>query len=398
MKRYIVGVDFGHGETAAWVVPVSDVEGTDLGVEGDSLKLRVTTTSDNDKLIDSVVYRLKNGEFTLESSPCSNIYTELKSTVYELNQNPEKREAYKAYIRLVIERLLSANSLLGKEEDGDWNFHLCIACPTQWPEKEKNDYVQFFNEVLSEKGLSVLWVINESDAAFFTHRPKDNPNKGVLVIDFGSSTIDYTFIYNGKKESEDSWSDALHGASCIEKAARTVYKDSFPREYQNAYANTVRILAETGNAHINVESRLLYVMRKAKEDSYKNCDPLYTVDFNFGKYIGVKGPASPFKHVADFEFYTEIDSIIGGDGGYQDSILASFQGLEGNIRKKVCKLEGCKGVERIILSGGACNMGWVWPMVKTVFPEAEIVGCRHPSYVLVRGTAYYVRNKLLQPV
>ena len=45
MKKYIVGIDFGHGETAAWVVPVINVQGTDMKPEGESLKLRVSTTN-----------------------------------------------------------------------------------------------------------------------------------------------------------------------------------------------------------------------------------------------------------------------------------------------------------------------------------------------------------------
>ena len=38
-KEYIVGIDFGHGETSAWVVPLSL---TTDAIIGESLKLKAT--------------------------------------------------------------------------------------------------------------------------------------------------------------------------------------------------------------------------------------------------------------------------------------------------------------------------------------------------------------------
>ena len=389
MKKYIVGIDFGHGETAAWVVPVINVQGTDMKPEGESLKLRVSTTSANDKLMDSVVYRSRTGEFSLEQHECSDIYTELKSPVSQLVNNPEKQRAYMAYIRLVIDRLLSVNSTLLGKEDGEWNFHLCIACPTKWGEKDKNDYIHFFNEALSEKGLSVLWVINESDAAFFTHRPKDNPNQCVLVVDFGSSTIDYTVIQNGKKVSDDSWSNAQLGASCIERAVRIEYKNTAHDEYQSAFTNTERILMETDNAHMSVESRLLYNMRKQKEESFKNGTyPQYYLDFNFGTYtgqVGQVGKQNPFKPYS-FEFYGNLEAIT---AKYRKAVLADFE----KLRTRIASLLGDDEVNRIVLSGGACNMQWVKRMLQAVFANADIVEDREPSYVVAKGIALYAQTQ-----
>lgn len=388
MKKYIVGIDFGHGETAAWVVPIAGVPQTNMKEEGESLRLSFTTTSDNDKLLDSVVYCSKEGIFSLERKDCSDIYTELKSPVSDLNRNFQKKAAYIAYIQLVVKRLLSANETLLKKEDGDWNFYLCIACPTKWGGKEKDDYIHFFNKALSEKGLSVLWVINESDAAFFTHRPKDNPNQCVLVVDYGSSTIDYTVIHNGKKVSDDSWSNAQLGASCMERAVRTAYKNSSDDEYQTAYSNTERILIDTGNSHMSVESRLLYDMRKRKEFCFINGQyPSYSIDFNFGTYTGLVGKQNPFKPYP-FEFYGNLEDIT---KEYRTDVLADFEQLKTKIEKRLSSQK----VERIVLSGGACNMKWVYRMLKSVFPEANIVEDRTPSYVVAKGIALYAQAQFI---
>ena len=57
---------------------------------------------------------------------------------------------------------------------------------------DRIEYVNFFNEALKEFGVEVMWVINESDAAYFSHgSTSEFADKCVLIIDYGSSTIDY---------------------------------------------------------------------------------------------------------------------------------------------------------------------------------------------------------------
>lgn len=79
-----------------------------------------------------------------------------------------------------------------------------------------------------------MWVINESDAAYFSHgSTSEFADKCVLIIDYGSSTIDYTLMYNGKKISDDQWSNDYLGASNIEKSILMEY--SSQEEYQEVY-------------------------------------------------------------------------------------------------------------------------------------------------------------------
>ena len=45
-KQYVVGVDFGHGETAAWIVPL--VKGTSIEDSGESLVLKKANKDNKD--------------------------------------------------------------------------------------------------------------------------------------------------------------------------------------------------------------------------------------------------------------------------------------------------------------------------------------------------------------
>ena len=43
MKEYVVGIDFGHGETSAWVVPINPDINTQIEETGKDLKLNPAT-------------------------------------------------------------------------------------------------------------------------------------------------------------------------------------------------------------------------------------------------------------------------------------------------------------------------------------------------------------------
>ena len=254
VKEYVVGIDFGHGETAAWIVPLA--EDTQIEGSGESLKLR-KSNKPNERTLPSVVYKNKQSKYFLERLESSVIISELKGRPSSLSS--QKREAYGAYIRLVVERLISANkSFLHQDEDGNYNFYLYIACPTRWDNDDRNEYYAFVNQSLSTLGIAVEWVINESDAAYFTYRPpKESSEQRVLVIDYGSSTIDYTLMDGPKKISDDGWSNPQLGASNIENAILQYYETKYYADYQRCMNGQLLALSQTGNGSLcrNITSR-----------------------------------------------------------------------------------------------------------------------------------------------
>ena len=233
-KVFIVGIDFGHGETSAWAVPL------DLRIgnkEGYALKLKNTNIAAG-RSYSSTIYMDTNGDYSLMSSEGKNIIFGFKDKVSNLNkpENNDRCKAYKEYIKQVYKLMITLNKEL-KVEESDTNFYLCIACPTKWDQKDKDDYIGFFNDALREFGIEVMWVINESDAAYFTHGSLDKySDKCVLIIDYGSSTIDFTVVNKGKKISDDNWSNRL-GASHIENTILDEYRNN-SADYQKKVQST----------------------------------------------------------------------------------------------------------------------------------------------------------------
>lgn len=392
-KKYIVGIDFGHGETSAWIVPLELI---DDQITGEALKLKPSNKF-SDRSYYSAIYFTPNNGYSLDNM-YGDVVTEFKNKVSTLDkpENSKKKEAYKKYIQEIYERLLQLNDdKLKVNNNGETNFYLCIACPTKWNQDEKSEYINFFNIALEKYKAEVLWVINESDAAYFTHGSvSDYKNKCVLIIDYGSSTIDYTVVYKGKKISDDSWSNQL-GANNIEASILEEYRDN-DDDYQLKFQNTLSKLKEIGSEFINIYSSLKFSIRKAKEASVtQNYYPNFDLNYNL---IGIQtgyGLSETFQASTSerkkykFEIECQIDKIESFKK-YYNEVINDFKELNKKIQQKI----GNKKIDSVILSGGACQMPWVKKAVEDIFCPLDIIHDGQASFVVAKGIALYARAQL----
>lgn len=377
-KEYVVGVDFGHGETAAYVIPIKEVG--IMESDGVTLKIRPGNTDDQ-RVCPSVVYSTQNNEFSLSDGEGKKLIAAFKGRISQLDK--EKKDAYKGFIQCIFERIVKNNNYL-KVDEQDCNFYFCIACPTRWNKNEREEYITFFNEILAQYNSSVLFLMNESDAAYFTNINSIDSHETALVIDYGSSTIDYTLMQNHKKISDDMWSNQQLGANLIEKTLLLKYKDRQFDDYNTARAQTVSGLIASGNSFIidNIDDRLEYEVRLAKQFSYTNEDSTIYCSYSFYKVISRSDlTKSPFNI-----FFEDINEVI---KDYCKEVRKDFVKLADNIKKKTSA-----PLTKIVLSGGASIMPWVEDYVKEIFPGASIVKDLHPSYVVAKGVAKYGKAQL----
>ena len=87
-KEYIVAVDFGHGETSAWIVPMDN----QMDRQGEALKLRISNEVEL-RTIYSVIYQDKNGNFSLDDTS-GNVIGAFKKKVCDLRKDTQKYKAY----------------------------------------------------------------------------------------------------------------------------------------------------------------------------------------------------------------------------------------------------------------------------------------------------------------
>ena len=384
MKKYIVGIDFGNGETSAWYTPIDDSSPNTQS--SGSVKL-MNANAPGERKIRTAIKLTKDGRFSTTEPGA--VMIGLKAKISTLDQ--QKRSAYKAFIKDIYKRILANNSHLVDNGNGDSNFYICIASPTKWNEVDLQEYINFFNNALSEFRQEVLWVINESDAAYFAHR---DDNKNVLVVDFGSSTIDYTLISHGLKVSDDKWSNDYLGAREIERAMLESYRTSPNSNFQNAKLATEQVLRQTGNSFYDVRATLEYELRREKERAYTNYNP--------------NNLRRPYDYKFSYDFYEETGEMIFDDDQYNFKHKGFFRGENGvceayikavrddfvDLKQKIQR-SGIANIDNIILSGGACIMGWVQEEIVKVFgTSVKIILDTDPEYVVSKGIALYAKAQI----
>jgi len=383
-KEYIVGIDWGHGETAAWIIPVFKPGNAGFPA-GHSARLRRT----NDvlgRVRHTVIYKNADDTYSLiPKTPCK-LLTNLKKHI----SNPEfNADALAAYARQIVELLLQHNSEL-KAENGETNFYICMACPTRWSDNERKEYLAFFNKAIAPLGFSFDWIINESDAAFFTHASNLTANDHtVLVIDYGSSTIDYTVLRDGKKISDDSWSNEQLGASMIERTILQHYRKKANDEFDRILNGTQIVLQRHDCGFVAPLPWVQYELRKIKERCYTDGQDNLRLEYHLGVASGIDiNEFSNFR----FNFDGSLAEII---EKYREEVRADFRKLRDNIAEAT----GSPRIDRIILSGGACIMDWVREDVKEIFGVSNdnIQEDDAPQFVVAHGIAkyFYAQQKAL---
>ena len=376
----IVGIDFGHGELAA-----SFWDGENEKIDHLKLVDTTSTISENYKIPSELYwYKASDGNFTYTlEKPSVDFYSlelGLKKPISEMDD--ENKERYQIFIQLVYQRLRKCNSELLHDND----FELAIACPTKWSDTEKAAYKEFFEQAL---GIQIYAIMNESDAAFFAkYNKEDDGNNNILVIDYGSSTIDFTFVSQGKKVELDEFSSSHLGASGIEHAVSATYAADESSNYNTLFQRVKSVLENPQNGlnWINVENFILQDIRKKKERLFTERG----THLEEIKYIPNHNAGLEELHDPSFKFTYELrDRLMDVEliREYRKNVKKQFSALKERIQQ-----EG--QIDKIIMSGGACMMSWVREDIKKVFDidEDRILLDQAPSFVVCDGIVKYCQE------
>lgn len=238
-KEYIIGIYIGNHATSAYCMPIDNKDG------GRFVRLCDCRYDNN---LNTGVYRLQSGEYCLpflknERMPFSH-FVDFVGKIYVLSS--EKQNAFKAYIRLVVEEMLANEDCLKLDfSTGDKNFCLGISCPEYFSDKDMLEYKHFFNTALANMRVDIL--VREGDAALFSHEEYTTMNAKSLVIDYGEYTIDYT-LFNGTVRA--SKCSVRCGASVIERIMIKSLREEgepFEREmFERQYRKAQDIIEKTG--------------------------------------------------------------------------------------------------------------------------------------------------------
>ena len=370
--KYVIGIDFGHGETSAayceieWGVPVSQLsrkEAGDIELNG------------KDTTIVSAISETADGHFKIgrdildDKNTLKDFQIGFKKEPTDINGREEQlmiqymSEVYKA---------IRKNSLFTDE-----NHVVYIAFPSGWKRNETT--LNVYKEMALQAGLPLADLIPESRAAFIhinlKYDVQNYMNKGLVVFDLGSSTLDLTYMRLSDGQIFKIDDGKPLGASIIENC---IMKDKV-----ESNQDACRLFQEYP-IFIN---EMLLNCRDVKEKYYNKLSAgsnfvsvKYYID-DFDERADVKNKYEDLRILIRYE-KCQLEELIEKEVSYQTRIKEFLSEFQSN------QLNGAP-IYYVFLTGGASRMTFIKNIVAEVWhlPEEVIKGDTNPSLSVSQGIA-----------
>ena len=365
--EYVIGIDLGHGETSAALCPLQwDVLPSQLDPAKD------LEMGGNKKVMPSAITILDNGNayigdaaFNPEILRHAEVRVCFKKAPKDING--EMEQLMIRFMKEVYKRIRENNSGLLTDN----NHVVYIATPSGWDKSWADLYLQ----MAKEAGLPIAGVTKESRAAFVraqhdtTSGLGRNIEKGAIVFDMGSSTLDFTYMNKALPGLIDYGYNC--GASAIEKA---IYSEK--REEEGC-------IKEFENKFPKLVDFLVFEARKVKEQAY--IDPTLRVKktINFEDIIDDQD-------LEDERFRLifqpgELNQLLEKNGYIKQIADAMDDYRENHIKGQ--------NIYGVFMTGGASRMDFLKPLICKHFgiEEGQIYRDQDPSLTISQGVAEVAR-------
>ena len=368
---YVIGIDFGHGETSAaictlqWDTPVDQLDAAkDLEMGG------------NKKVIPSAITILDDGSAYIGDSAFNTEILKRAKVKVCFKQAPknidgEAEKIMTRFMKEVYKRIRENNPNLTSS-----NHLVYIATPSGWDKSTQ----QLYMEMARRAGLPIPsnGVTKESRAAFVraqhdgTSGIGRNIDKGAIVFDMGSSTLDFTYMNKDLPNLIDNGYNC--GASRVEKAIfAESEKDSeaiqmFERKYPE------------------LKDYLLFIARQVKEQVY------------FDPSLKVKKTVNLDDIIDDEDLEDERFRLSFKPGELNDMLrqIGYLREIEDAMLDYKRRFIPNQKIYGVFLTGGASRMDFIKELVCRSWgvPMEQVYRDTDPSLTISQGVAEVARMDL----
>lgn len=368
--EYIIGIDLGHGETSAAICPMQwDTDAKLLDPAKD------LDMGGNKKVMPSAITILDNGNayigdaaFNPEILKQAEVRVCFKQAPKDVNGDAEKIMI--RFMHEVYKRIRENNKAILT----DTNHLVYIATPSGWDKQTQDLYVEMAR--LAE--LPIAGVTKESRAAFVraqhdvTSGLGRNLDKGSIVFDMGSSTLDFTYMNKYLPGLVDHGYDC--GASFIEKSiyAQQQKESDAIKQFEAKYPKLI--------------DYLVFEARMIKEQVYFDPSLKVKKTINFDDFIDDED-------LEDERFKLtfkpgELNEFL-GENGYIKSIEDAMIDFKQNHIPN-------QDIYGVFLTGGASRMDFIIPLVCKCWgvESSQVYRDQDPSLTISQGVAELARMDL----
>ncbi len=365
----IIGFDLGHGDTS-----VSRVSATG----GDSQKLEAVTGY---KVIPTVVGTENEmpvvGKRALTDPEVIQPRQQFKSPDIS---KPEVGRSLRLFVSGVIEGLRNNNSTILF----DFTTLIVFGHPSAWSGEQRLSYGRLIKEQISGPQFML---VPESRAAFLTMREEKQLNQNdihesILIVDFGSSTTDFTFVRDLRPRELPIGKQYPLGASRIEQ--------QLVQHALSTSSHRTKIKTWWKQAPSDYH-RTVFKFREVKEDFFKAEDT-----WRKGHSMEVRGPRYHVSDTSKIRLEVDLDaedfdaaittplSELGDTPiSWRDRLRADLEEASRTLHEKY-KIQP----KIVILTGGAVRMAFVEKVAREVFSQSAVRKAPEPEHAISVGLAH----------
>ena len=364
----VVGFDLGHGDTSAArvaasggrVQPLELIKGTKV------IPTALGTKADGSIVIGKDAFR----------QDVSDPVQQFKSARVS---DPQVSVALRTFVNEAIHRLRTNNSTIAFNP----TTLVVFGCPSAWSDGQRLAYGSLLGgQVVPMQAM----LVRESRAAFITMKEEKQLNSSeirepVLIIDLGSSTTDFTFVWDldpGELPVGDVYP---LGASLIEHQLMNIALQSSPDRKE---------IERWLEQHSGEYHRTVWKFRQAKEDYFRDPSALQPgppIEINISYWPRADQPLKLEARLTADDFERALDTPQEGLGDTPISWRSRFRSdLRASLKHIRDQVGGPPRI--VILTGGAARMDFVEEITKEVFAAPSSVRrAPEPEHTISIGLA-----------
>ncbi|MDD3336581.1 MAG: Hsp70 family protein [Eubacteriales bacterium] len=355
--RYI-GFDVGDGESAvAAFEQGSGIEPVILPVCGAKSFLSA---------VGSIGGEIVIGERAYTEALADGLSVRFKS---RFTYDPTGNEDIVRFVRGALKDLTESGSLLPEDR-------FVIGCPAGWNPAARARY----RDLMTRAGVREPQIISESRAAFLYAKYAktvaldiDILNQSALVVDIGSSTLDFAYIVDGRETGVGTFGDIALGGGVMdaELLRRCVEKSRDKEQLKQVFAES-----RSWYSYCEIQARRVkeaYFTQLAT-DPAPSVTKQVRVCYDGVQRLTLKLDNEEASHLTD-------DSLSALNG-------RSFaQAVEDSLRQAKRLTSDCPP-KLVLLTGGASRMPFFRTLCRETFSEAAVVCCPEPEFSIAKGLSY----------
>ncbi len=255
-----------------------------------------------------------------------------------------------------------------------------VGCPAGWNSAARKLYL----EMIREAGFEDLRLVSESRAAFLYAKHARTIQldpalieDSALVIDIGSSTLDFAYVVNGRETNVGTFGEVYLGGGAIDEA---LLDEAAAKSRHRAAIERVFREAPEWRSHCLLAARRIkeeYFTRQSRGEKGILCREMLTLMYD---------QPLPLELTADDRL---IERVISQGIGSLEGL--SFRKVLDRALAQAKEKTAARPPRLVLLTGGASRMGFFQELCYKHFTSAHFVLCDEPEFSIAKGLAYSAR-------